>query len=166
MLYYLVPTYDKRNQYHFRSNSKIQNKNSSLQKIKLSNRLGMTSYSRLKNAFFPSFVQCEIVSPIQAYILFINLCLSLFYLSTIMIVFRWMLIFVKLIEWIHEHACSLGGGLLGCLQFTSPLGQKVYVTGIPTPESKSKLIITPESKSKPRMFMSSVIFFLLLNFHK
>jgi len=44
-----------------------------------------------------------------------------------------------------------GGGLLGCLP--PPQGQKVNVTGIPTPESKSKLITYRyRPKTPPRIF--------------
>jgi len=51
---------------------------------------------------------------------------------------------------INVHAWALGGGgLLGCLP---PPGQKVNVTGIPTPESKSKLITYRYRQKPPRIF--------------
>jgi len=52
----------------------------------------------------------------------------------------------------HDHAWALGGVWWGCLP--PPQGQKVNVTGIPTPESKSKLITYSIGK-KPQGFFPS-----------
>jgi len=51
------------------------------------------------------------------------------------------------------HGCWGGGGVGG--EFTPPHGQKVNVTGIPTPESKSKLITYRYRQKTPQGFFPS-----------
>jgi len=60
----------------------------------------------------------------------------------------------------YTHAWALGGGLLGCLP---PQGQKVNVTGIPTPESIAKLITCRKTNPPPQeLFPGPRMIILLL----